>query len=219
MANKKTQYVTFWFLLIFAGSLIALLNIKFPSVVEGLYAKGEIGLLRTISFTGEKEIRPLDYYVGKIEDVWVGPLTSVVAGGLLLFFCMLFLQGAGAVEFGAATLLYLLIAKFYVLFYPPYGDGLFGVLSEPLWLIRHHLDWLGLAQQRPYPLTGPLLYPESIYPKFIALLMYFSPSPKAFLFINHCLVFFAGATLVAAIREILLEFFDEKRATLGGRRI
>ena len=215
MPDRKSRAQWFLFLLIVCGSLLFLLNMKFPSAVEKCYSQGQTALLRKISFTDENVSRPLDYYVGKIEDVWVGPFTSVVTGGLFLLFCLWFLQRASALKFWAATMFYLVLSRPQVLFNPPYGDGLFGVLSEPLWLIRHHLDWVGATLQNSFIQTGPLMYPESIYPKFIALLLYFSPSAKAFLVINHLVVFAAGAILTASFRGILMELFDEKRATLG----
>jgi len=215
MSDQKKRIITFGVLLIVLGSFFTVLNVKFPAMAEGLYAQRKIDLLKKISFTDEKQIRPPAYYIGKIEDAWVGPLTSLVSGGLFLLFCLWFLQGAGGFNFGAAAFLYLLLSRFQVLFYPPYGDSLFAVLSEPLWLVRHHLDWIGLLQQKTFALGGPLQYPESIYPQFIALLMYFSPSPQAFLLLNHLIVFAAGAVLVATLREILMEFCDAKRATLG----
>jgi len=187
----------------------------FPSKAAELYSRGEIGLLRKIAFSHEKEIRPLGYYVGMVEDACLGPLTSVVSGGLFLLFSLWFLQGASSFKFGAVTFLYLILSRFQVLFYPPFGDALFGVLSEPLWLAHHHWDWIGLLQQKTYALGGPLQYPESIYPQVIALLMYFAPSPQAFILMNHLIVFAAGAILVAALREILLEIVGAKRATLG----
>ena len=214
-ANQKKRYMIFAYLFIVFGSCLVILNTQLPSAVGGMYSRGETGFLNNISFTSETEIRPVDYYVGKIEDLWLGPLTSVVSGGLFLLFCLWFLQGAGRTRFAVAVLLYLLLSRFQVLFNPPYGDGLFGVLSEPLWLVRHHFDWISLLHQKTYVWGGPVQYPESIYPQFIALLLYFSSSPPIFLFLNHLLVFSAGAILVALVREILMEFFDARRATLG----
>ena len=215
MANKKKLSLIFWFLLIVLGSDVLILNLKFQSAVEGLYARGKVELLKKLTFSNEKEVRPVEYYTGKIENAWVGPLTSVVSGGLLLFFCLLYLQGTRAFRFGLAVFLYLLITKFRVLFDPPYGDALFAVLSEPLWLVRHHLHWLGEVGQSTYIQGGPLVYPDSIYPKFIALLLYFSPSPQVFLLLNHLIVFVAGSVVAATLREILREFTDDRRAMLG----
>lgn len=213
--DKKPRSNLFLFLLIFCGIFLLLLNMKFSSVVGALYSHRQMEFLNIVSCSGENLNRPLDYYVGRIEDVWVGPFTSVVTGGLFLLFCLWFLQGAGSLQFWAATMLYLILSRPQVLCDPPYGDGLFGVFSEPLWLIRHHLDWIGLTLQNSYIQTGPLMYPESIYPKLISLLLYFSPSVKVFLLVNHLIVFAAGATLVTAFRGILTEFTDLKRATLG----
>ena len=181
-ANQKKRYMIFAYLFIVFGSCLVILNTQLPSAVGGMYSRGETGFLNNISFTSETEIRPVDYYVGKIEDLWLGPLTSVVSGGLFLLFCLWFLQGAGRTRFAVAVLLYLLLSRFQVLFNPPYGDGLFGVLSEPLWLVRHHFDWISLLHQKTYVWGGPVQYPESIYPQFIALLLYFSSSPRSFFF-------------------------------------
>ena len=212
---QKKRSLTFGVLFLILGSLLVVINTQFPSVAEGLYSRGESGILRKIALSDAKEIRPLDYYTGKIEDAWLGPLTSLVSGGLFMLFCLWFLQGADVFKFGAATFLYLLLSRSQVLFYPPYGDALLAVLSEPLWLVRHHLDWIGLLHQKSFYLGGVLQYPGSIYPQFIAILLHFSPSPPFFLLMNHLIVFVAGATLVATLREILMEMVGPQRAMLG----
>ena len=92
---EKKRILVFFCLLLVLGSSLTVLNMGLPSKMAEWYSRGEIGLLKKISFSHEKEIRPLDYYTGKIEDAWVGPLTSVISGGLFLLFCLWFMQGAG----------------------------------------------------------------------------------------------------------------------------
>ena len=91
MTDKNKRYLQFSILAALLGAALLTLNAKFPSAVESLYTQGATGLLKKVTFTEVSLTRPLDYYVGKIEDMWVGPLTSVVTGGLFLLFCLWFL--------------------------------------------------------------------------------------------------------------------------------
>ncbi len=210
---QKSKYKLFWFFLVILGASVIFINLKFSSFIKQKYNEGKFDLINSLSFTTEQQ--QVDFYVGTIENLWVGPLTSVVSGMLFLSFCLLYLQKASDIKFGLAIFLYLLITKFAVLSFPPCGDALFGVLSDALWLVRNHFDFIGRLKQLTYVYGGPLVYPESIYPIFLTFLMTVSPSPQIFFLLVHLIVFIAGVCVLVTFRKVLLEFFDEKISMLG----
>src|SRR3989344_1535961 len=97
--------------------------------------------------TGSHELRSLDFYTGRMEEVLWGPLAVVTTGMLFAMFALFYLKESAAKIFGLAVIAYLLIAKFDVLFFPPYGDAIGGPFAEALWLAQHQFDFIGLYHQ------------------------------------------------------------------------
>ena len=161
-----------------------------------------------------ESLLPLDFYIGKMEDVLLGPGSVLASGLAFLIFALCYLKTASGKIFGMAVFFYLLLAKFEVLFFPPYGDAIGGPFVEAIWLARHSFDYAGLARQSDYIHGGPRVYLFSLYPSYLALLIKLIPNTKLFLLINHLIVFAGGAVVVSLFRNILLKVFDEKISIL-----
>ncbi len=201
--------------LVFLLVLCAFFGLKrfSPSVTGALYRAEEISLLNFLAGTPVKQ--SLDYYRGRVEERISGPLESLIAGMLFLSFALRFLRRSRPAVFAAAVMAYLLLSRWEVLFDPPYGDALIGPFSDAVWLVRHHFDYRNYFHLASYALGGPQVYPASIFPSVLAVLMKCTPGPRAFLVAAHGLVFLAGAVSVTVFRGMLSEVFDRKAAAAG----
>jgi len=158
---------------------------------------------------------PLDYYFGMMEDMVFGPITSVLSGALLILISYRFLLKINTATFVLVIFSYLMITKFDVLFFPPWGDHISGSLSEGIWLLDHKFNYQLLANQDSSVIGGPKYFLFSIFPTYIALLLKFSPTTEIFLIAAHSLAFLMSACCAGIFRLILLKIFDHKIALLS----
>ena len=138
----------------------------------------------------------------------------VLSGLALLLICRRYLNNSNGLVFGAVIFAYLLITKWEVLFFPPYGETGAGPLAEAIWLYRHHFDYVGLFHQNTYNSGGPKIYFFSIYPGFIALLLTLMPSVPVFLFTYHVLMFVCAAAVIVLFRSMLSKIYNQEIAVL-----
>lgn len=197
----------------FAACLFFYFFIKFfhPTLTHFLFHQN-IDFLNFL--TGSHALRSLDFYSGKMEEVLWGPLTMVTSGMIFTVFALLYLEKSDAKIFFLAVLSYLLITKFDVLFFPPYGDAIGGPFAEALWLAQNKFDFIGLYHQPGYAVGGPKVYLFSIYPAFQALLLNVIPSTKMFLLVNHLMVFGMAAGIALLFRQIALKAVNSEAAIL-----
>ena len=212
MINRGKKKFLFW--MMWAGLVAVYFVIKYqsPHWIELLFQRGALGLFDLIIH--DAKTHTLDYYLGRVHELVFGPLEMVVSGLALLLICRRYLKNANGLVFGAAIFAYLLITKWEVLFFPPYGEAGAGPLAEAIWLYRHHFDYVGLFHQASYSDGGPKVYLFSIYPGFIALLLTLMPTVAGFIFIYHVLMLMAAATVVALFGGILLKIYDREIAML-----
>lgn len=209
---KQENKNIFW--IIFPGLITIFLVSKYvgPEIIEILYASGNTDILNKL--TGSKIIQPLNFYLGSVEELFLGPISMVASGLAFLSFCFFYLKKVNIKIFALAVFLYFLVTKIEVLFFPPYGDSIVTAFAEAIWLARHSFDYIGLANQPTYFLGGPKIYLFSIYPTYQAILIKLIPNVKFFLLINHLITFALGASIAALFRNILLKLFNEKIALL-----
>lgn len=207
--NKRNHLI---FCLIFILSWAAFFFIKFfgPTAIEILYKHPSFDILNKI--VGITDVRPLDYYLGEIEIALLGPLKSMISGGIFLAFCLIYLRGATTFQFGLAVFIYFLTTRFEVLFNPPFGEGITGPFSDAIWLVQNKLDYIGLLHQDTVMTGGPQIYPTSLYTLILAILMTLIPSTTTFLTIMHILIFAMAATTIALLRKISLKAFGPEIA-------
>ena len=166
--------------------------------------------------TGAKDIMPLAFYQGAIEDLLFGPLKAILSGIILLMIGSRYLKNASFFIFSLFIFIFLLLTKYDILSFPPYGDSLVGPFSDAIWLIRHKLNYLHLMKQDSYVKGGPLVYPTSLYPLFLATVMNLINNPKIFLITIHTLTFGFAAITTATFRKMLSRVFADDTAALYG---
>lgn len=203
----------FLILLILIGSGIGVLNTQVAPYLQKLYHQNDFATLNQLA--GVNENKDFDFYTGVIEERWGGPLTVALSAFLFSLFCIWFLKEAGFKVFALAVFLFLILTKFFVLFYPPYGDAIGGPFAEAIWLKENHFNYAGLLHQPGYAQGGPKVYFFTIYPGFLALLMTILPHIKMFLAVNHLIVFGLSAVIVAVSREIMRKVFEPPVALLS----
>src|SRR3989338_4015186 len=120
--NRQKKKLIFCVAVIIFLSVYFLIKTQGPAIVEAAYRGGDIDTLNKI--THSSKTQSLDFYLGRMQEALWGPLTELISGMLFLGFCLVYLKASGARIFGLAVFLYLLITKFEVLFYPPYGDAI-----------------------------------------------------------------------------------------------
>jgi hypothetical protein len=193
-------------------SLVIVLNVNSETIVQNLFTQKKWGELNQLADTnGQKS---LDYYLGRAEDKFFGPVTNVISHIVFVMFAFLYLQKTSARVFALSVFVFLVISKWNVLFYPFYGDAIGGPFAEAWWLAQNNFDYAGLLQQPGYELGGPRVYFFSIFPTFLAILMKFAPTPQAFLIINHLIVFIEAALVVACVRQIAAKVLAEPIALM-----
>ncbi len=184
----------------FTPAIITYLYEHFPSALKQL--------------TGTETILSLDFYLGRMKTLYFGPLNLLSSGIAFLIFCLLYLKKASLRIFWIAVFLFLLAKKYMILPLPPYGDSASGPFIEAIWLKRHAFNYLELAKQPGFVNGGPKVYLFSLYPTFEAVLMKYIPSTQIIFVINHLIVFFFGAGVIALFRSIASRIFGGTQGLL-----
>jgi hypothetical protein len=210
---KSPAKVVFWILTVVLSILVIMSHRAYPSFVEKLYQDKQFATLN--QWAGITEEKSLDFYVGKIEDRWFGPITNTVYHLLFAAFCLLYLREAKRFQFWLGVFIFLIATKFKVLFYPFYGDAIGGPFAEGYWLSQNNFNFLGLAQQPGYNAGGPQVYLTTIYPAFLAVLLKLIPSTKIFLVVNHLIAFFLSAGIIAFMRQMLEGPLNKTKSVLA----
>jgi len=182
-------------------------------IIEWLFTQESFNLLNVLA--GISAPQSLDFYLGIINDRIIGPAQSLTTGLFFTGLCLIYLQKNRMRTFVFAVLSFLIISKWEVLLFPPYGDSLLGPFTDAVWLVRHSLDYPALLAQGSFDTGGPQIYPASIYPLFLSTLMYYLPNPQTFLVIIHILIFAGAALTVGIIREVCRSFADDKTSLLA----
>jgi len=209
---KKNQII-FWAVCVVSGILILIVNLNFESKINQLFHQNQFDLLNQLS--SRQTNQSLDFYIGQIEDSWVGPISNAVGFLLFVSFALLYLREASAKTFALSIFGFLILTKLTVLFYPPYGDAIGGPFAEGIWLAKHNFDYFGLARQPNYDMGGARVYFFSIYPTYLAMLFKLIPWSKPFLAVNHLLVYAMAAVVVSLIRELVGKVFDRRIGALS----
>jgi len=206
-------------LLIFSvGLMILSYCVKFSghSFVELAYSKNNLAFMNTwLQSSSSQTTLSLEYYLGMMDERIFGPVSMVLSVMAFLIISLLFFTDAKSIIFGTAVFIFLLLTKFEILFFPPYGDAASGPFVEAIWLYRHSFDYLGLAGQPGFIFGGPKVYLISIYPTYLALSMKLIPNVKYFLLFNHVLTLIMGAVIVTIVRSLLLKIVSKRLAILG----
>ncbi len=180
------------------GWTIALLN------------KGAASFLSTI--IGGTAFDSFDFYVGRVYEVIWGPLEMLCSGIAFLLISLRYFKDASSFKFCFSVFVYLLITKFEILFFPPYGDSASGPVIEAIWLFRNNFDYVSLSKEVIFVHGGPKAYLFSIYPTYLALLMKLIPNTKLFLAINHLIIFGLSAVVFSLFRRIVQKVFSRVEA-------
>lgn len=212
LTHRRSNHGLFLIALIILGIFTTFLNLFADLIIDFLMQAQKYDILNRLS--ASREIQDFTFYQGELRAHFIGPWTAIVSSGLFLWFCLISLHQSRFITYAGAVFIFLFISKFNVLFYPPYGDALIGPFSDAVWLVRHQLDYLALLKQDSFTDGGPLQYPLSVYPLFLAGLLTLLP-PVVFLIVIHLCTFFFAAVTVASLREILLKVFKEDIAVLG----
>ncbi len=210
---KLSRLILPVFVVVIAAISISFLKHRVPLAVDHLYTIGKFESLNNL--TGSKNPLLLPFYQGRINDVLTGPLTSLIAGVVFLWLALTYLREVSLVFFALAVFIFLVLTRLEVLTFPPYCDTLVGPFSDAIWLLRHHFDYLSYLHQDNFINGGPQVYPNSIYPSFLALLMKLLPNPAMFLITIHLIVFVLASFTVSLLRSILLNKFDSVTSALA----
>ncbi|MCA9398556.1 MAG: hypothetical protein KC618_02320 [Candidatus Omnitrophica bacterium] len=183
-----------------------------PVWLERAYQNNSFSILNTI--TQSTENHPLEFYLGRAEVNLFGPLSLLFSGAAFLIFVLTFLKDVSHKVFGFFVFCFLVLTKFEIMLWPPYGDSASGPFMEAIWLFEHGFNYSGLIQQEPFIHGGPKVYIFSVYPTYIALLMKAISHIQWNLFVNHMLVFVYGAVVVTYFRKIMELCVSRPIATL-----
>ncbi len=211
MPNKINR-ILFWFSFILLISLFYAVKFLTPQLIQKFYLANNLELLNELFGVNIK--MPLGFYLGRMEEVLSGPLSMLLGGATFLILSLKYFKDAKFRIFFFATFIFLILTKFEILFYPPFGDSIGGPFLEASWLYRNNFDYLSLAKQEGFIKGGPKIYLFSVYPTYLALMMKYVTNIKLNLLIHHLLVFAGGAAIIACIREILLKVADKKTAII-----
>ncbi len=208
--SKKVPLILFFVL---CGILFFILNYQNAILIKYLFQKGQFRWMNAA--TGVLIPQKLEFYLGRMQEVFFGPLSQIIAGLGFAVYCFVFLRNASSRKFALAVFGYLLFTKFDVLLFPPYGDAIGGPFAEALFLKDVGFNYPWLAQQVGYEVGGPRVYLFSTYPTYLAVLMKLLPWPQVFLVVNHLLVFGMAATVATLLRSILRKVDNPVSAILG----
>jgi len=203
-------------LFIICIGLLIILSIGFeyggPKVVEHLYSQEKINVLNQWLDHSQRE--PLNFYLGSMEERIFGPLSILCSTLAFFIFAFVFLNQAGRLQLCFAVFVYLVITKFEVLLFPPYGDSASGPFAEAIWLYHHGFNYAELAKQPGFIEGGPKVYLISLYPTVMAFLMKMITHTKTFIVFNHLLVFAQAAVIITIFREMLTRLCSRNLALL-----
>ncbi|MBF0385873.1 MAG: hypothetical protein HQL27_08390, partial [Candidatus Omnitrophica bacterium] len=202
----------FWVVVFALLAAAFFLKFYIPVLIENIYLSGKVGILNKI--LSSSETRPLGFYQGRLEEVFWGPFSVICFYSAFLLFSLRFLIDAKPKTFIISVFLFLLVAKFEILFYPPFGDTIGGPFTEASWLFRNNFDYLGLTRQESFIKGGPKIYIFSVYPAYLAILMKLFNGASVAWLIHHLIAFLCGAVAVTYFREILTKITDKKNALL-----
>ncbi|MFA5059710.1 MAG: hypothetical protein WC676_03700 [Candidatus Omnitrophota bacterium] len=212
MDGQKNKIILFS-LSAFLFALCFFFQFLTPQVVSWLYSHHHIELLNHITRT--QDVQTLAFYIGQSEHFLSGPLSCLFGAWFLIVFFLSNPKRMTPQFFGISIFLFLLITKFPILFYPPYGgDAITGPFAEATWLARHNFDYQGLLQQPSYMGGGAKVYAVSIYPSFLALQMKLIADARWFLFVNHLIVFILAALILRLLYCVFLKLFRQEIAVL-----
>ena len=182
-----------------AGAVLLFLSLLFlgtkylgPRYIQHLYQNQEIDLFNII-IKAPSQHAPLSFYLGRIHEIIIGPFSQVFAGLFLLSLIYLYFRQVSLKIFALIIFIFLVITKYEVLTFPPYGDAIGGPFAEAIWLFQNSFNYQGLLNQPGYAAGGPKVYIFSIFPTYLALLMKCSPSVKVFIVFNHLVFFCYGS--------------------------
>ena len=213
MKIKKTIFLVIFFL--FLG-VFYYLRSQGAACITGWYDAREFEWLNKLSgIRVAGDPMSLHFYLGRIEENTLGPLTQLISGLLFAGFALVFLSETSPRKFGFAVFLYLILTKFDVLLFPPYGDAIGGPFAEAIWLKNNGFDYSELIHQPGYAAGGPKVYVFSVYPTYLALLMKVLPNIDLFLVVNHLFVFIMAAVIVTLFRQMMASAFSRDIAVLS----
>src|SRR3989344_5504792 len=211
---KSKSDILFWSIGGVLAVLYFFLEYYQPVLVESWFSQGRLALLNALS--GSAKDKSFDYYLGQTEEIFFAPSAQLISGLLLTAVVLKFFKNAKPFVFGAVLFLYLILVKWEVLFFPPYGDAVGGPWMEALWLAQNNFNYAELFHQPGYAQGGPKVYMFSLYPTYIALLMKILPWTKMFLVVNHLIIFAMTAAAAGVLREIVRRFCEDESAALVG---
>lgn len=210
LSEKKSVILLFLFSIFF----LLLKHFQFHLILF-LHSRHFGAILNFLSGVSiSQPIASINFYSGAIEESFFGPLSAVFSFLFLASFSLRYLKKASAITFFFVIFLFLLITKYEILLFPPFGDDITGPFAEAVWLHHNSFDYIGLSRQPTYIHGGPKLYLFSIYPTFLALGMSLIPSVPLFLFFNHLVSLGLAAGIVSIFRSFLLKFFNQRIALL-----
>ncbi len=200
------------FLLILGWALYFVVKFAGPLLVTRLFVDNSWNFLN--SLTASQGQQTLDFYQGLIQELVFGPMMQTLSFVLLALMLWRYCRGVSLKVFALIIFIFLLITKWEVLLFPPYGDAIGGPFAEALWLFEHNFDYVGLFHQPTFTVGGPRVYFFSIYPGFLALTLKAIPWTQVFLVFHHLLTFALTAGIITMVREYSRMFFDSVLAIL-----
>ena len=203
------------FAVLFCSSVVFFLIFKYftPLAIGVFYRHAQFGPLNILAFSDG--LQSLEFYLGRIEDFWNGPLAIVSSSIALLALGKIFLIDANPRKFFLSVFIFIIVTKFEAIFFPVYGELAAGPFAEAVWLLQNHFNYAALVGQPSFTEGGPKVYLSSIYPTFLAFLMRLTPSPQIFLIVLHLLIFAMMAAIATIFRNIFLKIFDRPVAFLS----
>ncbi|MBF0594253.1 MAG: hypothetical protein HQL22_04730 [Candidatus Omnitrophica bacterium] len=207
---KKCHYYIAGLLLVAAYYAVQFLG---PAWIRFLVDQGQFGLLNQLTLSSANQ-HP-GFYLGRGEELVWGPVLQVISGAILILIALGPLKAVSARGYFLVIFVFLLMTKWNVLAFPPYGDSIGGPFAEGWWLAQHNFDYVGLFHQPGYAIGGPKVYQTSLFPTYLAVLYKLCPSIKAFLAVNHLIFFAMAAGVVTLVRAIGRRVFSVEVAGLA----
>lgn len=202
--------------LLIAGSgltaLFFLVQFLGPVYVQSLLERGQFDLLNLLTNGDGRQSGA--YYLGRGEEMLWGPVLQVISALMLLLITLGPFKGISSRGFFGLIFGFLVMTKWNVLGFPPYGDSVGGPFAEGWWLAQNHFDYAGLLNQPGYAAGGPRVYFTSAFPTYLALMFKLFPPVKLFLAVNHLVFFAMAAGVVTAVRAIGRKVFSIEAAGL-----
>lgn len=210
--SKHKNSIFFWSRI--GALLIVSVIAKFasPWLVSALLQGDHVSFLNML--TSAKGGVPAEFYIGQLDDRFFGPLSVLCSGLAFLLAGLELLPRLTDRKIFFYFLTYFFVTKWETFLFPPYGDSASGPMMEAVWLLQNNFDFVRLSHQPLFIVGGPKAYLFSIYPAFQALLMKCTPSPQAFLVVNHGVTYIVSAAILALFFLMLKRLWDAKKAFL-----